>query len=299
MYAILQSDNPKAPFLPKQVGMLMKLLVNHYIYLGLCTAGLTVFSYYSLHLSVDWAYICFILISTSLLYNHHELLRLRPYEAFQVIRHKPLLLLGIVASLVLCFISVSYQDVWAIILAGIIVMGYYSVGIFKNWTFRKNWSKPISIGIVYALITITFPALKNGIFLPHIIVLTIERIFFIGALALIFDVGDFEKDKDEFHTTVPTKIGIRASILIAIIGIITAGLVNIYAYQTHWIASINFYSLSITYFLAVLFFFVATPHRSKQSFYLIWIDGMIGLPFFLLLLMHFGQWVSTEIISHI
>ncbi len=279
---------------PSILGDQINILVNKYLFLGLCTAGLTVFSYYSIRSEIDWLYIVFILLSTSILYNYHNLLDLPTKSILKKMVHNPVLLIGVVSCFALFIVSVSLQYYWLIFLAVVIVMGYYSVGIFSGYTLRKNWLKPLSIGIVYALITITYPAFSKHIDTSIIVALTIERIIFIASLALIFDVGDFEKDKDDFPLTVPGLIGIRTSVIVAIIGIILAWIINLYVYTYGWINAVNYYSLSITYLLATLLFLKASPNKSKIAFYLVCIDGMIGLPFLIFLLAQAGQWLSFE-----
>lgn len=195
----------------------------------------------------------------------------------------PWTLLHVVSTVFFFFISIAFQHIWIILLAIVIVLGYYSVSIFKSYTFRKNWIKPLSIGLVYALITITFPAMSHDIPFKLMSILTLERVIFIAALALIFDVGDIEIDKDTNHPTVPTRFGINISILIAIVSIVLASVVDIYAFNEHWVTKTNFYALLITYFVTTLLFVGASP-RNKRLFYLFYVDGMIGLPFFILLL---------------
>lgn len=266
---------------------LIYLLIYRYIYLGICTSGLTIFSYHSLGLTVSWSYIIFIFLSTSLLYNYHALLSLSFKDVITHLAKNPRTLLHVAITMFYFFISITFQHIWIIILAIVIVLGYYSVAIFKSYTFRKNWIKPLSIGLVYALITITFPAMSHGIPFKLVSILTFERVIFIAALALIFDVGDVEIDKDTHHTTVPTRFGINVSIIIAIVSIVLASAVNIYAFNAHWVTKTNFYALLITYLITTLLFVGASP-RNKRLFYLFYVDGMIGLPFFILLLSELG-----------
>ena len=266
---------------------LIYLFITKYIYLGLCTGGLTIFSYHSLGLPVSWSYIIFIFLSTSLLYNYHFLLSLSLKDLIAHLVKSPGLLIHVAATMVFFFISIAMQHVWIILLAIITVLGYYSVAIFKSYTFRKKWIKPFSIGLVYALITLTFPAMSHDIPFKLVFILTIERVIFIAALALIFDVGDVEVDKNTNHPTVPTQLGINASILIAIFSVILAGAVDIYAFNEHWVTKTNFFALLITYLITAILFVGASP-RNKRLFYLIYVDGMIGLPFFILLLSELG-----------
>lgn len=262
---------------------LIYLFIYRYIYLGICTSGLTIFSYHSLGLTVSWPYVIFIFLGTSLLYNYHSLLSLSFKGFIMHLIKNPWTLLHVVSTVFFFFISIAFQHIWIILLAIVIVLGYYSVSIFKSYTFRKNWIKPLSIGLVYALITITFPAMSNDIPFKLMSILTLERVIFIAALALIFDVGDIEIDKDTNHPTVPTRFGINISILIAIVSIVLASAVDIYAFNAHWVTKTNFYALLITYFVTTLLFVGASP-RNKRLFYLFYVDGMIGLPFFILLL---------------
>ena len=107
-----------------------------------------------------------------------------------------------------------------------------------------------------------------------------------------------EKDKMDVQSTVPTRLGIRASILVAILWVVLACMLNIYAFNEHWVRQINFYALLITYLVAVLLFFIASP-KHRKSFYLVYIDGMIGLPFVIFLFAQWMQWIIFDIIFHI
>ena len=274
---------------------LLNFVINKYIFLGLCSGGITVFSYYSLRLTTDWLYILLVILATSILYNNHGLLSVPISKVIDYLKghHLPTLFILISAILFIKTVSVSYF--WIFILAILIVLGYYSVSVFKKITFRQGWIKPLSIGSVYGLITLTYPALSNHLPVFLVFMLTLERTIFIGALALIFDVGDAEKDKFTCYPTVPSRLGIQNSIIIAIAFIILAGIVNIYAYYETWITTANFYALTITYILSSILFKEASPNKTKHQFYLTYIDGMIGLPFFIFLITRLG----LEIISHI
>ncbi len=294
---ILSDKNPEITF-RKWFKYFLDIFIHRYIYLGLCTAGLTYFTYFSLALPIDILYVASILSGTFLIYNYHSFFSLSPKMLIDQLIKSPLIILYLISTVFLLVLSISVTYVWILLLALVIVMGYYSVGVFKNYTFRKSWIKPLSIGIVYALITLTYPAATAHLPWLLILSLTLERIVFIAALALIFDVGDVEKDRLEVHPTVPTLLGVRTSIVIAILWVVLACIVNIYAFSEHWVKQINFYALLVTYLVAVILFISASPLHRK-SFYLVYVDGMIGLPFIIFLFAQWMQWILFEIIFHI
>lgn len=282
-----------------KISKVLNYLINKYIFLGLCTSGLTAFSYYSLGLQIDWVYLIFVCFSTAFLYNNHDLLSLRIFDSIRILIKRPLKLLSFLSILLLFFLSISKVHIWVYGLAGLIIMGYYSCGILKGITFRKDWLKPLSIGMVYALITITYPAVSNKLPIILILVLSSERIIFIASLALIFDVGDAVIDKYTNPPTIPSMIGVQNSVFIAMGLIVLASMINLYAYYEMWINDVNFFALTMTYLLSSILFKKASPQKEKNRFYLTYIDGMIGFPFFILMLAQLGYQICLIVISHI
>lgn len=254
--------------------------VENYLFLALCTSGLTLFSYYTIGAAVNGPYIGFVFISTYLLYNHHEVLDKSKSDFKNYILKHPQVVFLSIACIILLLLGVSVNDFWVVLLAGIVVAGYYGVWFSEKWTFRRSWMKPISIGVVFGLLTATFPNISSGQPIEHILLLTGARVFFISALALLFDVGDLVEDAYSTNITIPTLHGMKTSVSITIFMTLTAIVLTIIAYNYHWINHRSFLSLLLTYLLSGYLIFWSSPQR-HHNFYLFFVDGMIGLPLLL------------------
>lgn len=107
----------------------------------------------------------------------------------------------------------------------------YSMPLFKRrgrwWALRDlPLIKVFLIGYVWAAVTVWIPALYlgRGVAEPVVLVLFLRRFLFILALAFVFDIRDYTKDRLTGTHTFPGLFGIQATKFIALAALVIAAL---------------------------------------------------------------------------
>jgi len=135
---------------------------------------------------------------------------------------------GVTAFLLFWRLDTSVQI--ALIVPTLLSLGYV-IPIFKqNSRLRDfHYIKIFLLAGVWAWVTVVLPALQFG-FQPLrvVVLLFLERLCFIFALGLLFDIRDLNIDRYTAVKTLPTKLGVPAtqclsySLLLAMVGISVA-----------------------------------------------------------------------------
>jgi 4-hydroxybenzoate polyprenyltransferase len=172
----------------------------------------------------------------------------------------------------------------------VLILGFYygfkmpgtKTGI-RSWT----WAKPGAIAIAWAWVTVVLPAtIYNG---HEFLWLFLERIAFISALALAYDLNDLNNDLQKGLQTFPVKYGPVKTILLA----------NLLLLLSAFFIAINWYSSAYSNLVAfglwsslwLSFFILRYITRKLLPFY--WfkncVDGLMVLQFLMvyLLVMYF------------
>ncbi|KXK39847.1 MAG: hypothetical protein J5I52_05920 [Saprospiraceae bacterium] len=262
--------------------------LEKYIFLALSTGAVTTFTYISSNLEIQWTYVAFVITSTFLLYNYHFLFSVNRNMFFDKQNRNHLIhvvLLGM-ASGALFLPLLSVTNVILLLLAVLLVLGYYGK-LGRKLMLRNWWLKPFTIGLVFAITTMTIPLMDTGNNGYKILSTTLERTLFIAALALAFDIGDVMEDLRGYCKTIPVKIGIQHSVLIAWSWLFLAFLLDIMAMYAGWKTSLSIYSLIITYVMSAVLIWHAAPTK-HDYYYLFQIDGMIGFPMLMWFVLNFA-----------
>lgn len=162
----------------------------------------------------------------------------------------------------------------------------YFVPILKNRTksFRElTWLKIFLIGFVFSVITTVIPAMTATYAWHEIFLMSVARLLFISVLALAFDIGDMLKDEDDSTMTLPNKLGIKNAKYIGTLLVFIASMIEIYLANAFILEFPALMILMITYFLSWIVLLKSSNTKSKY-YYLFIVDGLIGLPFLLMIL---------------
>ncbi len=187
---------------------------------------------------------------------------------------KFLVILGLLGMVVPLF-WLPLVDLWPLAIAGFLVLLYYwplSVGV--NFKLRRSGIlKNIVIGVVWALITVLFPATVMDISGDNqdIYLLMAERFLFIFTIMLPFDLTDVDADQQQGVQTLPFYWGTKRTKVN--IGLMTLLLAIIMMLNYSW-PILAFQMMCLVYILILLI--SLNQERSDLYFLSLW-DGAIFL----------------------
>lgn len=246
------------------------------LFIAGCAAALYAGSAQRMRLEVDLLELFFVLASTFCIYNVQRLFMVKRDPAPIGIRHRfylqyivPLIALSNIALGYMIFYvaqllleDLAHVDrIGVFLVCGVISMAYFLPGLDLR---RIGILKPFVIGSVWALFLVGrhgFPDSERAWWFFA------ERMCFISALAMVFDIRDREIDERYGTHTFPVRWGIDLTRAAA--GVLMLG--------SFMISSLVFrqgssYLFSLPLFLLVLVL-VAAPRR--EWFYLLLVDGII------------------------
>ncbi|MBK8346878.1 MAG: UbiA prenyltransferase family protein [Saprospiraceae bacterium] len=255
--------------------------LKQYFHLAVCTTLLTAFTYTSTSNPIDWLYAVWSGFVTFLLYKLRYLLycndsQIRSYLTTNAIT---IIFLIIVGSFGISRLHFMFTELPVLVIAFVLTVLYFRKTILNSHALRHNYIlKPLIIGLVFAILTAYIPYVETGYTAWEAALLSIARWSYVSALALAFDIGDVQEDAAAPITTLPQKIGIKRSKIIASGLLMIAALTEAYG---AWIYLIDFHcliGLMATYFIAWLLIINSSPSKSAK-YYLFLIDGTMVLPY--------------------
>jgi len=173
--------------------------------------------------------IAFVGFSTWMLYALHRIIGLKKVRIFTdtgryavIERYKKHILfyavLGCVGAIV-SFFYLSFRVQVALVLPALISLGYVMPILGGEKRLRDlNNLKIYLIAVVWAWITVALPLLDMGkllIDIPASILFLSERMLFVFAITLPFDIRDLKVDGHTGVQTIPTQIGIKRTKILA------------------------------------------------------------------------------------
>ena len=235
--------------------------------------------------------IWFVFFSTFLLYALHRIvgiLRLKDFleiERYAVIskfRHH-IVFYAIVASLgaIYFFFRLSWQVQLALIIPAILSLGYVFPFFGKKRRLRDfDQIKIYLIAGVWAFVTVVLPIIDDGMsFNISIVWMILERVLFVFAITLPFDIRDLNVDNHGDVKTIPVIIGIEKTKQLAYAALTLAFALALCNYF------LNFYNLpvllglSISYLSSAVLVSFSNAER-HDYFYSGLMDGTMVLQFF-------------------
>jgi 4-hydroxybenzoate polyprenyltransferase len=154
----------------------------------------------------------------------------------------------------------------------------------RSWT----WAKPGAIAIAWAWITVVLPAtIFSG---SGIIWIFLERIAFVSALALAYDLNDLNNDKKNNLQTFPVKYGLEKAMLLANLLLLLSGIFVI----INWYSDNYEISVALGLLISLLFSFLILKYMTKKLLPFYWfkncVDGLMVLQFLVIwLIMNFTE----------
>jgi len=275
----------------------LKALGNFYLYsslnISLVAALFTLESYLLFSCPVDWNYILFIFCSTMCLYSMHRIVGMQKVKAFEdqgrykvIKKYKWHIIVYLIISCLVaayCFFHLSLTtQVWLLVPSILAIA--YSLPIFGNGNRLRdfNYIKIFLIGLVWSSLCFLVPMCTNESLViqlelkPLLWLLLIERVLFMIAITIPFDIRDQEVDGAIGVQTLIHKFGSSGAKKIAI-GMLGLALLLILFLSFSGLISIQYFlSLILSYILAAVLIWLADP-KIKDWYYSGILDGTIGI----------------------
>ena len=138
------------------------------------------------------------------------------------------------------------------------------------------------ISYVWLAATVVMPALASGhrLFDTNMLLLALERGFFIFAITLPFDIRDYENDLARGLFTIPMLVGIRSAKNMALAFVLLSGFISFIHYPLY---SASFWAKEISV-VSTFVFLSYLSERQHEYYFTGLLDGTIIIQFLLVML---------------
>jgi 4-hydroxybenzoate polyprenyltransferase len=226
----------------------LEFLIYSNILIGLCAAALTVQTYLLIQpSSVLWPLVVLVFSATVLVYSFHRAsLKFETNKGPRYLWHtqnaKSYYLVVAVAGVLLLYslLYIPLRLTFFLIPFGVITLAYtYPLFNFggKRVPLKKlPYLKAILIAVTFSSVTVLAPCFSSGHLypagLPDIGLLFFERLLFVLAITLPFDVRDLSYDFKDGVKTIPALIGVRNTVWLSVFFLLCHSvLVSIHAFS--------------------------------------------------------------------
>jgi len=274
------------------VNFLLKF-VNFYIYsslhIGIATAALIFQTAYLFDLHVSIPYYLFSFSATIFIYCTHRIIGFQRMPSwleegrFTIIKQyeshiKLYAGLGLVACAVLFFLLPVKVMIYLV--APALFSVAYVLPIFKN-KFRLrdfNYVKIFLIAIVWGYITAFIPMLfgPEDLNVITISMVVLERILFVFAITIPFDIRDHEIDKQTNVNTLVHTLGIEGAKKLSIIIVFLILLIN-FTLRSNGILPTDTYFVMFSFYIGLIFIILYTSKQKSDYYYSGILDGTMIL----------------------
>lgn len=254
-------------------------ITNFYLYsslhIGICSVYLYLFTISRFNLKVDYKYALFALSSTIFVYSIHRLIGIKKVKKFShkgrfaiIEKFRSHILLYAIISFAASTYLFLHFDISRLILisgAGIISI-LYTIPVFGKSMRLRDFSfiKIFLIGIVWSYVTGVVPMYEQGLSLTTILIYFLEIIVFFIAITIPFDIRDFSVDSANNVQTIPTLLGRRPAIKLALYLLLITNLLDLGMTLNYDLPFLGLTCITITCILTGL----AIRHiRGKESDY--------------------------------
>ncbi|MES2618545.1 MAG: UbiA family prenyltransferase [Bacteroidota bacterium] len=271
---------------------LIRFLLESNIFISLCALFVTVETQVQLGLQPQWhPYLFLIFFATFFEYNFHRLVTvLRHNEAMEVGKHewvgrnKRLFFLLVILSAIgfataLCFAK-------PIVLLALIPIAlltlFYSFPLTKKYLtiFRLReipYLKIFMIALVWGAATVIIPIIQteHRFASEQVVAIFFERVLFVLAITIPFDIRDMEHDKRVGLKTIPHVLGEQRAIILANIILLGSFCISVIRCM-----AINDWAVLFAYSCSIAITFVVLNHKGiKQSkfYHYGYLDGTLIL----------------------
>jgi len=275
------------------------------IFLSVGAVLLTVSAQVQLGMKPQWQpYLLLIFFATLLEYNRDlvililtKKISLNIEKRYQIRENRNTIFFFLTVSLVLflyALLSTKAEVLIAFLPLAILTFFYsFPVAVKRNYFLRLRevpYLKIFLIAFVWSATTTLLPVIDADakIMETHVILLFVERFFFVFSIAIPFDIRDMQTDSDAGLKTIPILINRNKALLLSYLSLTVSFLISLFHYrmQNSWfIIEALSISLLITYLFLKLKFF-----RNLSRYYYHILDGTVLLQGMLVLVFYlFGH----------
>jgi 4-hydroxybenzoate polyprenyltransferase len=245
----------------------LDFLVAYNFWVAFCAVLMTMISYQKLLLAVNWVLLSLIFVATFFIYNMERSSRQVKYLQF---------LRGLsVAILFILFFFIKFRSLAFLTHLSFLSLLYAFPTQFGRIALRNiPLLKIFLITYCWASVTVLLPVVEagNSLFTASVGYYFVERMVFIFAIALPFDIGDYETDKQMGIKTFPILIGIRNTRFLAYTLILIFGLLKFWEeVDVRKLVAVGVVCLGCW-----ILIYYSSPQQPK-SFYQKYLDGMMLL----------------------
>ena len=268
-------------------------LVNFYIYssihIGIATMALIYQTAFLFGLEVSIYYYLFSFAATIFIYCTHRIIGFQRMPSwmeegrFTIIKQyaahiKLYAAIGLVASGVLLFFLPT-RVMFFLILPSFFSITYV-LPVFKNkYRLRDfNYVKIFLIAIVWAYITAFIPMFfgSEQMDIATKTMIVIERMLFVFAITIPFDIRDHEIDKQTKVNTLVHSLGIDGAKKLSIIAIFLVLLIN-FTLRNNGVLSDEHYFVLFGFYIALIFVIIYASKQKSDYYYSGILDGTMIL----------------------
>jgi 4-hydroxybenzoate polyprenyltransferase len=274
-------------------------LIHSNIFIALAAVSLTVETQIILGIKPIWeSYLFIIFFATLFEYNLHRLIAVLNNsnelnsEKYRWVREnrKIFNLLTIASFFGLIVSAFSAKIEVVIVFAPLALLTiFYSVPVSKNQMQLLRlreipYLKIFLIALVWSVSTILLPVIQSDLEFADsgIILLFIERFFFIIAIAIPFDIRDMKTDQESGLKTIPLLLNKKSAMALSYLSLLLYFLISFLHYQINnewaFVIAISFSALSTYLFLRISCF------KKLSNYYYGILDGTMFLQGLLVLL---------------
>lgn len=242
----------------------------------------------------------FILFATLFLYAAHRIVGLKRSAPFlqsgryQVIGRFRSHIVFYALTAALCaglfYLQLPYRLMLAAIAPCLLALGYV-MPLWKGKRLRDlHYIKIFLIAITWSWITVILPALELGMaYAFPLYIMLLERILFVFAITIPFDIRDLEVDAYNQVKTLPAALGVPKSQRLAVLALLLMSLLAGLNYYLDVYLLPQLIALVSTAFIAVLLIYLSGRTR-HDYFFTGLVDGLMVLQF---LLVYFFSMLSV------
>lgn len=276
-------------------------IIHSNIYISLAAMLLTVSAQIQLGMPPQWhPYLFFIFFATLFEYNLHRLITvLTNDEALKSDKHQwvrenrkkfYMLMFSSVAGFIIAACMAKKEVLLAFMPLGIVTL-FYSVPVSGNRRHLLRlreipYLKIVLIAAVWSASTILLPVIQahEKFNSAKVILLLIERFFFIAAIAIPFDIRDMEADRHSGLRTLPLLLGKKNARIISYLSLMVFFLISVlhYPYSQQWYIIL---ASGISAFTTYLFISLKTVRKMNIYYYGV-LDGTMLIQGLLVLVLY-------------
>lgn len=220
----------------------------------------------------------FIFSATLVIYAVHRIIGIQNMasfftnERFQVIAtyRSHIFIYGVIGLIVsaYCFLNLDLYVQLFLIAPSILSLAYVLPVFGKGKRLRDyHYIKIFTIAIVWGWLTVLLPFWYQGLpFVEEVWYLFVERVFFVFAITLPFDIRDLEVDKRKGVRTLPSILGIKKTIQVGFSLLFAAFIISLLLYLDSYYTLPVFIMLTISYLLTGFLIQWSNPSRHDYFF---------------------------------